>query len=70
VSTSGYNEGFCLGYLKGIVDSLVNGAVPLMCRNDSADRITFGQMRDIVLKYLRDHPENRHCGAIDITLSR
>jgi Rap1a immunity proteins len=66
-NTSGYNEGFCLGYLLGVVDSLMNGAAPLICNNDRTGNVTFAQMRDIVLKYLRDHPENRHCGAIDIT---
>jgi hypothetical protein len=63
-NTSGYNQGFCLGYLMGVVDSLVNGAAPVMCTNDF---VTLGQMRDIVLKFLSDHPESRHCGAIDIT---
>jgi hypothetical protein len=66
-NTGGYNEGFCLGYLLGLVDSLINGAAPIMCRSESSDHITLEQNRDIILKYLRDHPENRHCGAIDIT---
>jgi len=66
-NTSGYNEGFCLGYLFGLVESLMNGAVPLICRTDRTNNVTFAQIRDIVLKYLRDHPGNRHCGAIDIT---
>lgn len=66
-NTSGYNQGFCLGYLMGVVNSLVNGAVPLMCKNSKNDFVTLGQMKDIVLKFLSDHPESRHCGAIDIT---
>jgi len=48
--------GFCFGYLKGILD-----------RDEMFERkvcvpseVTNGQIMDVVLKYMREHPESRH----------
>jgi hypothetical protein len=51
---------FLLGALAAV-------AIATLCKNDRTGNVTLAQLRDIVLKYLRDHPENCHCGAIDIT---
>jgi hypothetical protein len=52
---------FCLGYVAGIFDSL--DTLRMTCR---PNEVTMGQTQDIVVNYLRDHPEERHHGASDV----
>jgi hypothetical protein len=48
----------CLGYVLGVADTL--GATGNACIPPG---ITEDQTKDLVIKYLRDHPESRHLGA-------
>lgn len=48
----------CLGYVLGVADTLGatgNACIPPDTMED--------QTRDLVIKYLHDHPESRHLGA-------
>jgi Ssp1 endopeptidase immunity protein Rap1a len=47
---------YCIGYVSGVADTLTNGT----CIPQTA---TVGQASDIVVKYLREHPEYRHVPA-------
>jgi hypothetical protein len=51
---------YCIGYVAGIADVL--SASKITCASDG---VTVGQVTDIVVKYLRDHPEKRHYAAQD-----
>jgi len=56
--------GACIGYIEAVldisegVDKGINGFK--FCINKN---VTSGQVRDIVLKWLEDNPQNRHFGA-------
>ena len=46
---------YCLGYVAGATDSLqMDGHICV------PDNVTVAQAVDVVMKYLRDHPEDRH----------
>jgi hypothetical protein len=63
---SGYNSfasGMCIGYVTATVDTLsfipgMGFCLPLAS--------TKGQIRDVVLKYLQDHPADRHSVAASL----
>jgi hypothetical protein len=48
----------CLAYVEGMADAFAG--LPLVC---FPSHVTVGQTVDIVMKYLRDHPEDRHYSA-------
>ena len=61
-----YYAGTCAGYIMGVIDSH-NGAVgtekmsePYFCVPDEVSR---GELIDIALKYVEEHPERRHFGG-------
>lgn len=52
----------CTTYILGVVDGQ-NAAVTATSRDVAyciPETASSGQIRDVVLKYLRDHPERRH----------
>jgi hypothetical protein len=56
---------FCLGYINGLRDGVVfaslgPGAKPPF---EISDRVELGQLKDVVVKYLNEHPEERHLHA-------
>ena len=64
-----FDQGICLGYIAGAASMLVDlqtaGVVrPLtspICVPQA--EVQAGQITDVVKKYLREHPENRHFGG-------
>src|SRR5579862_6019240 len=52
-------EGICLGYVIGIVDVMQNNSINGYVACFPSD-ITSGQAEDVVIKRLKDHPEDRH----------
>ena len=59
-SDSSLDAGICLGFAAGLSDSLTGQHV--IC--DAPDsRVTSLQMRDLAVKYLRDHPAIRQYAA-------
>jgi hypothetical protein len=55
-----YAIGVCIGYVMGVSDMLSTSGTICAVQHFSAS-----QMGDIVIKYLRDHPERRHYSASD-----
>jgi hypothetical protein len=55
-----YAIGVCVGSVMGVSDTLSMSGTICVAQDVSAS-----QMGDIVIKYLRDHPERRHYGASD-----
>ena len=53
---------FCLGYVAGIRDALPRNIACI------PKAVTIGQLQDIVLKYLREHPESRHRGRYPLVV--
>ena len=49
----------CLAYVEGTVDAL--SVDKTICLPES--HVTTGQVKDIIVNYLRDHPQNRHNSA-------
>ena len=56
-----YSRGVCIGYIMGIVDDFGEEPHTSTCRLPR--HITAAQVRDVVVKYLRDHPAERHLSA-------
>ena len=58
--------GQCDGFLEAVIQ--INELVPnshLFC---PPSRVTYGQVQEIVIKYLNDHPEQLHLFAADLTI--
>lgn len=70
---SGVDFGECLGYVLGAADAMEgptiyttkirNGAIAQRPRACFRDEVTAGQLRDIVVKWLEDHPQIRDMSA-------
>jgi Rap1a immunity proteins len=66
-----WHRAACSGYIAGVFDSEVLLANSVQPRSKLAcfpDGVTAGQTIDVVRKYLKDHPENRHHSAVSITM--
>lgn len=65
-----YSSGFCSGFIVGAtgMDSLrqLMNDNPLICE---PDRVTNGQKRSIVIKYMKEHPEELHRPFLAITVN-
>lgn len=59
-ATSSVDVGDCLGYTSGVYDA-ISGSV--ICPEQYSGRITRGQVRDIVVQYLRQNPALRSLTA-------
>ena len=59
-SDEGGDLNFCVGYIEGIRDATVLCDLNGKQRTDIPAEVTSEQMKDVVVKYLRDHPEERH----------
>jgi hypothetical protein len=62
--------GFCIGYIEGIRDGVVFEAVghnakPLFA---ISDKVTSEQLKDVVVKWLKQNPETRHKPAGMLTI--
>ena len=62
--------GLCFGYIEGAADILAFDAAAFPNRRleCTPKEVTRGQERDVVVKYLRDHPEERHESAALLVL--
>ncbi|MGC2464984.1 MAG: Rap1a/Tai family immunity protein [Candidatus Acidiferrum sp.] len=61
-STGHFEQAFCFGYITGVTDTdaMDGAAFPDRRRSCVAENVSNGQVKDVVVKYLRDHPEERH----------
>jgi hypothetical protein len=57
-------KSYCVGYVTGIAD--VMQISKSLCVPDG---VTVGQMVDVIVKYLRDHPEKRHYSVAAATFN-
>ena len=55
--TNSADDGFCYGYVSGVVDSVK------AVGNCIGPRVPLDQVQDVVKKYLQSYPENRHYNA-------
>jgi Rap1a immunity proteins len=53
------DAGLCTGYIWGVVDVFVD-AKRMFCVPQGNSGVRTDQLLDVVLLYLRDHPETRH----------
>jgi len=76
-STQQVDTMFCIGYILGVVDliGLIQGSVDKDGKSDwkyhavcLSSQVERGQMRDVVLKYLVDHPERRDQPAAQLVV--
>jgi len=60
-----FNQAFCLGYITGVtdIDGVDGSAFPERRRSCVPENVTNGQVKDVVVKYLKEHPEERHIQA-------
>ena len=67
-----FNEGVCAGYLSGVMDAhqTFKGwgelTQPTYCKPDG---VTLGQVRAIVVKSLKENPEELHLNAASLVLN-
>ena len=62
-----FGSGLCIGYVMGLSDGiavqqdlLLNKPRILWQNICRPEGVTSGQLRDVVVKYVEDHPEKRH----------
>ena len=55
-------KGYCAGYISSISDALDGNAIDGY-RACLPNGVTIGQVQDVVVKWLRAHPEKRHFQA-------
>ncbi len=66
-----WHKAACQGYIAGVFDSEVLLASSVQARSSLAcfpDGVTAGQTVDVVVKYLKDHPETRHHSSASLTM--
>lgn len=68
--SSMFSSGACLGFIEGVVEGMRLQASTM---NEKAlvcppYGVTVGQIRDVVMKYLADHPEQRHFSGAQVTV--
>jgi hypothetical protein len=53
---------FCLGYINGLRDGVVFASVGLGAKPsfEISEKVELGQLKDVVVRYLNEHPEERH----------
>ena len=60
-----FTAGICLGYLKGAAEmSRLREKLPKLPPVCIPDAVTVGQLRNIVVRYLEEHPEELHYSSI------
>jgi hypothetical protein len=64
-SPGSFTAGLCLGYLKGAAEmSRLREKLPQLPPVCVPDAVTVGQLRNIVVRYLEEHPEELHYSSI------
>jgi hypothetical protein len=64
--TGSFMEGVCGGYVAAVAD--VMSTPPVAVRACIPEGATRGQIREVVTKALRDHPEQLHHEAVALTM--
>jgi hypothetical protein len=61
-ATDAWKQSHCLAYIAGVSDVL--DGMHITC---TGGRVSLDQVKDVVVKYLREHPEQRNSDADDST---
>jgi hypothetical protein len=61
-----FGEGVCLGYILGVVDQWESVRLVQNEPRCVPDGVKARQVNDVVVNYLRDHPENRSYAALSL----
>lgn len=56
---------FCMGFIAGVIDHSTGSLTRVICLPTG---VTIGQVMDVVVNYLDDHPERRHRAAEEIVV--
>lgn len=69
-SHEAFETNMCTGYIEGVRDGLMFATVNLKSKPFFwvPDKVSSDQLRDVVVKYLRDNPETRHKPAGMLTI--
>ncbi len=62
-----FERGVCSGFAVAVADFTIRAPVDTYRACIPVTQVTRGQLRDIMVKYLDDHPEKLHHDAIDLT---
>jgi hypothetical protein len=54
----GFDAGVCHGYIRAMADAFRPGCAP--------KGVTYGQIKDVVIKHFRDNPQSRHQNALPL----
>jgi hypothetical protein len=68
-SDSFFASGDCMGYVVGIADALGAGNEINGFSACFPEEVTTGQIRDIAIAFLQEHPELRHYAASGLVAS-
>lgn len=65
------NQSMCFGYIEGLVrrDDLARWMAPASAYLCDFPGVTRGQTYDVIIRYLRDHPETRHHDGASLSLT-
>jgi hypothetical protein len=61
-----FKQGVCTGYILGVMDDLQSTRSLAHLPPCGSDQITVKQLHDVVVKYLRDNPAQRHYSAVSL----
>ena len=63
-------QSFCLGYLHGLVDGVMGLRVTERRPQvfELPEGVDILQVRDVVVKFLKENPKDRHLGAVALVL--
>jgi Rap1a immunity proteins len=69
-SHEAFETNMCTGYIEGVRDGLMFATVSLKSKPffSVPNKVSSDQLRDVVVKYLRDNPETRHKPAGMLTI--
>ena len=62
------SKSICMGYVNGVIEGYIVGRRVTfgdICIPDEAD---WGQITDVSIKFLNEHPEHRHLFAVTLVL--
>jgi hypothetical protein len=62
-SVGDFHKGMCLGFIEGVADTMTSIRTGQGQRSCIPREVEADQMREVVVKYLTEHPEDRNYSA-------
>jgi hypothetical protein len=66
-SASANDQGFCIGYSVGVFEEIRLINVLRKTPDCVPAGVTYGQVEDVIIKYLKDNPADRNAAAVFLT---